>query len=158
MGVQDGRPVGAKTMSEIAAMIEAKLETIKPGYSGLTPSNSAVSMLCFSTAVFAPGFTTSGLAVISEFFPAWAFYDMGVQDGRPVGAKTMSEIAAMIEAKLETTFQFCGLDALLLDSCFRARLHHFRFGSHFHALSAGYGRSGRTPCWCQDDVRDCRYD
>lgn len=37
-----------------------------------------------------------------EFFPAWAFYDMGVQDGRPVGAKTMSEIAAMIEAKLET--------------------------------------------------------
>ncbi|CAG8183446.1 unnamed protein product [Penicillium nalgiovense] len=37
-----------------------------------------------------------------EFFPAWAFYDMGVQNGRPVGAKTMSEIAAMIEAKLET--------------------------------------------------------
>ncbi|CAG8884041.1 unnamed protein product [Penicillium nalgiovense] len=37
-----------------------------------------------------------------EFFPAWAFYDMGVQNGRPVGAKTMSEIAAMIEVKLET--------------------------------------------------------
>jgi protein disulfide-isomerase len=37
-----------------------------------------------------------------EFFPAWAFYDMGVQNGRPVGAKTMSEIAAMIETKLET--------------------------------------------------------
>ncbi|KAJ6124126.1 hypothetical protein N7471_011443 [Penicillium samsonianum] len=37
-----------------------------------------------------------------DFFPAWAFYDMGVQNGPPVGAKTMSEIGAMIEAKLET--------------------------------------------------------
>jgi protein disulfide-isomerase len=37
-----------------------------------------------------------------EFFPAWAFYDMGVQSEPPAGAKTMSEIAAMIETKLET--------------------------------------------------------
>ncbi|KAI3100973.1 hypothetical protein CBS147333_8278 [Penicillium roqueforti] len=37
-----------------------------------------------------------------EFYPAWAFYDMGVQNEPPARAKTMSDIAAMIEAKLET--------------------------------------------------------
>ncbi|KAJ5963811.1 uncharacterized protein N7479_003687 [Penicillium vulpinum] len=36
------------------------------------------------------------------YYPAWAFYDMGVQSAPPAGAKTMSEIGAMIETKLET--------------------------------------------------------
>ncbi|KAJ5542344.1 hypothetical protein N7535_004764 [Penicillium sp. DV-2018c] len=37
-----------------------------------------------------------------SYYPAWAFYDMGVQNEPPTGAKKMSDIADMIEAKLET--------------------------------------------------------
>ncbi|CAG7960734.1 unnamed protein product [Penicillium olsonii] len=36
-----------------------------------------------------------------DYYPAWAFYDMGVQKESPVGAKKMSDIGQMIETKLE---------------------------------------------------------
>ncbi|KAJ5882068.1 uncharacterized protein N7529_000740 [Penicillium soppii] len=37
-----------------------------------------------------------------DAFPEWAFYDMGVQKNPPLGAKKMSNIAQMIEEKLES--------------------------------------------------------